>query len=72
MFICRLPPVVMIHFVEGVPGSCLREYDFTYRGATYKVSGVVQYRTHPNHFVAWINNKGMYHMVRWGHVDEAE
>ena len=57
MFCFRLPPVIFAHFVDGLPESTpLGSYDFVYKGEEYKVSGVVQYKTNPNHFVAWIHD----------------
>ena len=47
---------MMTHFVEGLPDGTLSNYDFTYRGIPYHVAAAVQYKTNPNHFVAWIRN----------------
>lgn len=50
----RLPPCLVVHFVEGLHHHDLTHYDFCYDGVQYRVTGVVQYRSHPDHFVAWL------------------
>ena len=55
--IFRLPKTIMMHFVEGLPTSMTwSSLDFTQGGRTFKVTGTVQFKTHPDHFVAWLRD----------------
>ena len=55
--IFRLPKTIMMHFVEGLPSSMTwSSLDFTQGGRTFKVTGAVQFKTHPDHFVAWLRD----------------
>ncbi|XP_078584968.1 uncharacterized protein LOC144867073 [Branchiostoma floridae x Branchiostoma japonicum] len=52
----RLPPFVMLHFVSGLSHNSLEELDCTYQDRQYRVSAVIRYKTHPDHFVAYIRD----------------
>ena len=55
--IFRLPKTIMMHFVEGLPNSMTwSSLDFTQGGRMFKVTGAVQFKTHPDHFVAWLRD----------------
>ena len=55
-FTCRMPPTLIVHFVEGLPGGQLSNYDFQFDAATYAVTGLIQRKNSPNHFIAWIRD----------------
>lgn len=52
----RIPPVLMLHFQEGLPHNRFSGYDFKHAGQQYKVTGVIQFRNDPDHFITWIRN----------------
>ncbi|OWF45208.1 uncharacterized protein LOC110457335 [Mizuhopecten yessoensis] len=52
----RLPPVLMLHFQEGLHSNNFSGYDFRRHDQLYQVTGVIQYRNDPDHFIAWIRN----------------
>ncbi|XP_033727170.1 uncharacterized protein LOC117316608 isoform X2 [Pecten maximus] len=52
----RLPPVIMLHFQEGLHSNKFSGYDFYHQDQLYQVTGVIQYRNDPDHFIAWIRN----------------
>ncbi|XP_069107101.1 SUMO-specific isopeptidase USPL1-like [Argopecten irradians] len=52
----RLPPVLMLHFQEGLHSNKFSGYDFHHQNQLYQVTGVIQYRNDPDHFIAWIRN----------------
>ncbi|XP_060078045.1 SUMO-specific isopeptidase USPL1-like [Ylistrum balloti] len=52
----RLPPVLMLHFQEGLHSNIFSSYDFYHQNRLYQVTGVIQYRNDPDHFIAWIRN----------------
>ncbi|XP_073335278.1 SUMO-specific isopeptidase USPL1 isoform X2 [Pagrus major] len=56
MMLERLPPVFMLHFVEGLPDNDVRIYTFTFKGKRYSVTTVIQYNQQLKHFVTWIRN----------------
>ncbi|XP_070838897.1 SUMO-specific isopeptidase USPL1 isoform X2 [Chaetodon trifascialis] len=51
-----VPPVFVLHFVEGLPDSDVRVYTFTFEGKHYSVTTVIQYNQQLRHFVTWICN----------------
>ena len=52
-----LPDAILAHFVEGLCGSEICDYDFCHQGVLwYAVRGVVQYTNRPDHFVVWLRN----------------
>ena len=48
--------MVMMHFVEGLPTNDISSLDFSFHGNRYSVTGLVQYRNDPDHFVTWIKD----------------
>ncbi|XP_026184063.1 SUMO-specific isopeptidase USPL1 [Mastacembelus armatus] len=56
MILQRVPPVFVLHFVEGLPDNDLRIYSFNFQGKRYSVSIVIQYDQHLKHFVTWVCN----------------
>ncbi|XP_013386917.1 uncharacterized protein LOC106156272 isoform X1 [Lingula anatina] len=55
MHIERYPKVLTMHFVEGLPvGSKVTDLDFSQNGVSYGISGLVQFKTDPDHFAAWV------------------
>ncbi|XP_032812435.2 SUMO-specific isopeptidase USPL1 isoform X2 [Petromyzon marinus] len=53
----RLAPVTVMHFEMGMAHGDMDKYSFTHQGAAYAVSAFIQYRTHPDHFIAWIRSQ---------------
>ncbi|KAG7249294.1 hypothetical protein CRUP_003520, partial [Coryphaenoides rupestris] len=49
-----VPPVLALHFVEGLPNDDLQAYSFNRHGSRYSVSTVIQYKETIKHFVTWI------------------
>ncbi|XP_006818366.1 SUMO-specific isopeptidase USPL1-like [Saccoglossus kowalevskii] len=47
----RLPPCIVMHFVEGLPSADCSQYTFTHDEWEYVITSVVEYRD--NHFIAW-------------------
>lgn len=56
MLLEGVPPVFVLHFVEGLPDSNVRIYAFSFKGKRYSVSTVIQYNCQLKHFVTWIRN----------------
>lgn len=52
----RVPPVFVLHFVDGLPNSDVRMYNFTFKGNRYSVTTVIQYDQQLKHFVSWVSN----------------
>ncbi|XP_048197518.1 SUMO-specific isopeptidase USPL1 isoform X2 [Perognathus longimembris pacificus] len=52
MVLETVPPIFMLHFVEGLPRSDLQHYTFHFEGSLYHITAVIQYRA-SNHFIAW-------------------
>ncbi|XP_071141325.1 uncharacterized protein [Mytilus edulis] len=50
----RLPGVLLLHFSEGLPHNNLKKLEFWHNSLKYSVTGFVQYRNDPDHFVTWI------------------
>uniref|UniRef100_A0AAY4EJ22 USP domain-containing protein n=1 Tax=Denticeps clupeoides TaxID=299321 RepID=A0AAY4EJ22_9TELE len=50
----RLPPVFVLHFVEGLPQNDVTTYSFSFKGSSYAVTAVIQYNNKLKHFIAWI------------------
>nr|XP_045010506.1 SUMO-specific isopeptidase USPL1 [Jaculus jaculus] len=48
-----VPPVFMLHFVEGLPQSDLQRYAFHWEDSLYQVTSVIQYQAR-SHFITWI------------------
>ncbi|XP_057621879.1 SUMO-specific isopeptidase USPL1 isoform X2 [Chionomys nivalis] len=49
----RASPIIMLHFVEGLPRKDLQHYAFHFEGSLYQVTSVIQYQAN-NHFITWI------------------
>ncbi|NWI93048.1 USPL1 isopeptidase, partial [Pitta sordida] len=56
MILEKVPPIFMLHFVEGLPHSNLKKYSFGFEEDTYQITSVVQYQTHKKHFITWSLN----------------
>lgn len=52
MVLERASPIIMLHFVEGLPRKDLQHYAFHFEGSLYQVTSVIQYRA-KNHFITW-------------------
>lgn len=53
-FLFRTPPVLALHFVQGLPDNNVGKYAFTFKGMHYRVSTVIQYDLRLRHFVTWV------------------
>lgn len=53
MVLERASPIIMLHFVEGLPRKDLQHYAFHFEGSLYQVTSVIQYQAN-NHFITWI------------------
>ncbi|XP_046858273.1 SUMO-specific isopeptidase USPL1-like isoform X2 [Xenia sp. Carnegie-2017] len=65
----RLPPCVMVHFVEGVKKTDFFSSGFVYQGKCYNLCQFIQYKKNPDHFVAWIRHENGTH---WMEVDDTQ
>ncbi|XP_044141402.1 SUMO-specific isopeptidase USPL1 [Bufo gargarizans] len=54
MVLEKLSSVFMVHFVEGLPSSNLKEYSFQLKGNSYEIKAVIKYKN--KHFCTWISN----------------
>ncbi|XP_044298011.1 SUMO-specific isopeptidase USPL1 isoform X1 [Varanus komodoensis] len=52
----RAPPILMMHFVEGLPHNDLMAYSFNFQEDHYKITTVIQYQKDAKHFITWILN----------------
>ncbi|KAM6293502.1 SUMO-specific isopeptidase USPL1 isoform 1-T1 [Porphyrio hochstetteri] len=52
----KVPSILMLHFVEGLPHDNLKSYSFQFEGGTYQITSVVQYQTDKKHFITWSLN----------------
>ncbi len=53
----RVPDVILVHFVQGLPDSTTwSQLDFKQNGDIYVVTGVIQFKMKPDHFVAWLRD----------------
>ncbi|XP_075276173.1 SUMO-specific isopeptidase USPL1 isoform X1 [Opisthocomus hoazin] len=52
----KIPSILMLHFVEGLPHNNLKNYAFQFEEDTYQVTSVVQYQTDKQHFITWSLN----------------
>lgn len=53
-FLYRTPPVLALHFVQGLPDNNVGKYAFTFKGMHYRVSTVIQYDLRLRHFITWV------------------
>ncbi|KFQ48503.1 SUMO-specific isopeptidase USPL1 [Nestor notabilis] len=59
MILEKVPAVLMLHFVEGLPHSNLENYSFQFEENTYQITSVIQYQTDKQHFITWsLNSDG--------------
>ncbi|XP_009811021.2 SUMO-specific isopeptidase USPL1 [Gavia stellata] len=56
MILEKVPSILMLHFVEGLPHNNLKNYSFRFEDNTYQITGVVQYQTEKQHFITWSLN----------------
>ncbi|NXB70521.1 USPL1 isopeptidase, partial [Donacobius atricapilla] len=56
MILEKLPSVLMLHFVEGLPHNNLEKYSFQFEEDIYQITSVVQYQTDKKHFISWSLN----------------
>lgn len=52
----RLPPLLLMHFVKGLPHSNVSLYDLVFSQRGYCVRGFVQYREPERHFITWVRD----------------
>ncbi|CAH1776105.1 unnamed protein product [Owenia fusiformis] len=50
------PPLMMFHFVEGLPSNDVSKLTFEQQQYEYRVVSLVQYKQNPDHFVAWVKH----------------
>ncbi|NXC97931.1 USPL1 isopeptidase, partial [Certhia familiaris] len=56
MILEKVPSILMLHFVEGLPHNNLEGYSFQFEEDTYQITSVVQYQTDKKHFISWSLN----------------
>uniref|UniRef100_A0A8C0EJE0 Ubiquitin specific peptidase like 1 n=1 Tax=Bubo bubo TaxID=30461 RepID=A0A8C0EJE0_BUBBB len=56
MILEKVPPILMLHFVEGLPHNNLKSYSFQFEEDTYQITSIVQYQTDKQHFITWSLN----------------
>ncbi|NWR87867.1 USPL1 isopeptidase, partial [Furnarius figulus] len=56
MILEKVPSILMLHFVEGLPHNNLKKYSFQFEEDTYQITSVVQYETDKKHFITWSLN----------------
>ncbi|NWZ44452.1 USPL1 isopeptidase, partial [Brachypodius atriceps] len=56
MILEKLPSILTLHFVEGLPHNNLEKYSFQFEEDTYQITSVVQYQTDKKHFISWSLN----------------
>ncbi|NXS86043.1 USPL1 isopeptidase, partial [Erpornis zantholeuca] len=56
MILEKVPSILMLHFVEGLPHNNLEKYSFQFEEDTYQITSIVQYRTDKKHFISWSLN----------------
>ncbi|NXJ59112.1 USPL1 isopeptidase, partial [Rostratula benghalensis] len=56
MILEKVPSVLMLHFVEGLPHNNLTDYSFRFEEDTYQITSVIQYQTDKKHFITWSLN----------------
>ncbi|NWS51622.1 USPL1 isopeptidase, partial [Chunga burmeisteri] len=52
----KVPSILMLHFVEGLPHNNLKNYSFQFEEDTYQITSIVQYQTDKKHFITWSLN----------------
>ncbi|NXY21634.1 USPL1 isopeptidase, partial [Atrichornis clamosus] len=56
MILEKVPSILMLHFVEGLPHNSLEKYSFQFEEDTYQITSIVQYQTDKKHFITWSSN----------------
>ncbi|XP_071290069.1 SUMO-specific isopeptidase USPL1 isoform X1 [Agelaius tricolor] len=56
MILEKVPSILTLHFVEGLPHNDLEKYSFQFEEDTYQITSVVQYQTDKKHFISWSLN----------------
>ncbi|XP_074005000.1 SUMO-specific isopeptidase USPL1 isoform X2 [Numenius arquata] len=56
MILEKVPSILMLHFVEGLPHNNLKDYSFQFEEDTYQITSIVQYQTDKKHFITWSLN----------------
>ncbi|XP_015485697.1 SUMO-specific isopeptidase USPL1 isoform X1 [Parus major] len=56
MILEKLPSILTLHFMEGLPHNNLEKYSFQFEEDTYQITSVVQYQTDKKHFISWSLN----------------
>lgn len=56
MILEKIPSILMLHFVEGLPHNTLKNYSFQFEEDTYQITSIVQYQTDKKHFITWSLN----------------
>ncbi|NXE32056.1 USPL1 isopeptidase, partial [Ptilorrhoa leucosticta] len=56
MILEKVPSILMLHFVEGLPHNNLEKYSFQFEEDTYQITSIVQYQTDKKHFISWSLN----------------
>ncbi|NXQ89911.1 USPL1 isopeptidase, partial [Nyctibius grandis] len=56
MILEKVPSILMLHFVEGLPHNNLKNYSFQFEEDTYQIISIVQYQTDKKHFITWSLN----------------
>ncbi|NWT95163.1 USPL1 isopeptidase, partial [Urocynchramus pylzowi] len=56
MILEKVPSILTLHFVEGLPHNNLEKYSFQFAEDTYQITSVVQYQTDKKHFISWSLN----------------
>ncbi|KAM6146212.1 SUMO-specific isopeptidase USPL1 isoform 1-T1 [Phoenicopterus ruber ruber] len=56
MILEKVPSILMLHFVEGLPHNNLKSYSFQFEEDSYQITSIVQYQTDKKHFITWSLN----------------
>ncbi|XP_039574219.1 SUMO-specific isopeptidase USPL1 isoform X1 [Passer montanus] len=56
MILEKVPSILMLHFVGGLPHNNLEKYSFQFEEDTYQITSVVQYQKDKKHFISWSLN----------------
>ncbi|NWR25820.1 USPL1 isopeptidase, partial [Emberiza fucata] len=56
MILEKVPSILTLHFVEGLPHNNLEKYSFQFEEDTYQITSIVQYQTDKKHFISWSLN----------------
>ncbi|NXK56512.1 USPL1 isopeptidase, partial [Chauna torquata] len=56
MILEKVPSVLTLHFVEGLPHNNLKNYSFQFEEDVYQITSIIQYQTDKKHFITWSLN----------------